>query len=113
MSRGIFSRHASFLAMPFLFVLFLATAARAETLYGVNTANQLVRFDSATPGTLSVVGTISGLQSGEDVVGIDFRPATGQLYALGSTSRLYVINKTTAAAAYVASLSTPLSGTAF
>ena len=108
-----FSRHASFLALPFLFVLFLAAAASAETLYGVNTSNQLVRFDSATPGTLATVGTISGLQAGEDVVGIDFRPATGQLFALGSTSRLYVINKTTAGATFVATLSTTLSGTAF
>jgi hypothetical protein len=99
--------------MPFLFVLFFAAAASAETLYGVNASNQLVRFDSATPGTLVTVGTISGLQAGEDVVGIDFRPATGQLYALGSASRLYVIDKTTASAAFVASLSTALSGTAF
>ena len=113
MFTGIFTRRASFGAAPFLLVLFLAAAVNAETLYGVNASNQLVRFDSATPGTLSVVGTISGLQSGEDVVGIDFRPATGQLYALGSASRLYVINKTTAAAAFVAALSTPLSGTSF
>ena len=113
MLTGFFTRRTSFWAMPFLFVLFLSAAASAETLYGVTTANQLVRFDSATPGTLTTVGAITGLQTGEDVVGMDFRPATGLLYALGGTSRLYVVNKTTAAATFVASLSTPLNGTAF
>jgi hypothetical protein len=109
-----FARHKSFLAVPFLFVLlFVAANANAATLYGVNTSNALIRFNSATPGTTTTVGTISGLQPGEDVVGIDFRPATGQLYALGSTSRLYVINKMTGAAVFVAALSTPLSGTSF
>jgi hypothetical protein len=81
MFTGAFTRHASFGAMPFLLVLFFAAAnVNAETLYGVNTANQPVRFDSATPGTLAAIGTISGLQAGEDVLGIDFRPAIGQLY---------------------------------
>ncbi len=116
MFRGTFARHRSFLAVPFLFVLFFGAAVlsvNAATLYGVNTSNQLVRFNSATPGTVATVGAISGLQPGEDVVGIDFRPATGQLYALGSASRLYVIDKMTGAAVFVAALSTPLSGTSF
>jgi len=115
MIRETFARHLSMWAMPFLFVLFFGAAlsVNAATLYGVNTSNQLVSFNSSTPGTVATIGTITGLQGGEDVVGIDFRPATGQLYALGSTSRLYVINKTTGAATLVASLSTPLSGTSF
>ncbi|HEY8563137.1 MAG TPA: DUF4394 domain-containing protein [Pyrinomonadaceae bacterium] len=98
-----------------MFVLFSAAAGTvsAATLYAVNASNELVRFDSAAPGTVSTVGAISGLQPGENILGIDFRPATGQLYALGSASRLYVINKTTGAAVFVAALSTPLSGTSF
>ena len=40
----------------------------------------------------------SGLQSGEKLIAIDFRPATGQLYALGNTSRLYFINLQTGVA---------------
>src|SRR3954463_12181569 len=62
------------------------------TAFGVTTANALVRFDTATPGTIISSTPITGLQSGESVLGIDFRPATGDLYALGSTSRLYIIN---------------------
>lgn len=89
------------------------TVTAAATVYGVNTSNQLVRFNSATPGTVVMVGAITGLQGGENVVGIDFRPATGQLYALGSNSRLYILNRMTAAATFVVTLSTPLNGTNF
>ena len=35
---------------------------------------------------------ITGLLGGETILGIDFRPATGALYGLGSTSRLYTID---------------------
>jgi hypothetical protein len=41
------------------------------------------------------------LQPNESIAGIDFRPATGQLYALGSTSRLYTLNTATGAATQV------------
>lgn len=43
---------------------------------------QLVRFAATTPGTTTSVA-ITGVTAGENLVGIDFRPATGQLYALG------------------------------
>ena len=55
--------------------------------------NQLVRFGATSPGNVTTVGPITGLQSGENVLGIHFRPETGQLYALGSNSRIYQINK--------------------
>src|SRR5215204_2232948 len=102
-------------AVLFLLGFFAVGAMQinAATLYGVTTGNSLMRFDSATPGTVTTVGAITGLQGGENVLGIDFRPATGQLFALGSNSRLYTIDKTTGAATFVATLSTALSGTEF
>jgi len=77
--------------------------------------NQLARFDLSSPFSVTPVGMITGLQSGETILGIDFRPATGQLYGLGSTSRLYIIDTTTAAARQVGTgqFSTLLNGTAF
>lgn len=85
----------------------------AETIYAVTSNNTLLTFDSATPGTTSSVA-ITGLQSGESVLAIDLRPATGQLYGLGSTSRLYTINPATGAATAVDGPFSPvLSGTAF
>jgi hypothetical protein len=79
----------------------LSSAAYAVPAFGVTTTNQLIRFDTATPQNITTVGTISGLQAGETIVGIDFRPATAQLFALGSSSRLYTINRDTGAATQV------------
>lgn len=62
-------------------------------LIGVSANNQVVRFNTNNPGpgTITTVA-ITGLQDNETIRGIDFRPATGQLFALGSTNRLYTIN---------------------
>jgi hypothetical protein len=67
-------------------------------LYGLTTAGGLVTFDSLAPGTVSSPITITGLQTGETLLGLDARPSTGQLYGIGSTSRVYVIDTTSGAA---------------
>ncbi len=65
-------------------------------------AQSLNQFDSATPGVpTSPAVNISGLGTGETLLGIDFRPATGQLYGLGSGSRLYTVNTVTGVASLV------------
>ena len=57
---------------------------------------------------------ISGLQQNESILGIDFRPLNGQLYGLGSTSRLYTINTSSGVATAVGGqFSTLLSGFSF
>ncbi len=81
----------------------IAVVTRVETIFAVNTNNQLLSFNSGTPGNVTT-RTISGLQGGESVVGIDFRPATGQLFALTNGSRLYTINTTTAVAIAVSGI---------
>lgn len=73
----------------------------APNVVVVTTNNRLIGFNAQTPGLPIASGAIIGLQAGENVVGIDFRPANGQLYALGSTSRLYTLNLLTAAATEV------------
>lgn len=103
---------AFFLLFSFFFAQ-TAVAQASATVYAVTSTNSLVRFSASTPGTLTTIGPVTGLQGGENVVGIDFRPATGELFAVGSNSRLYVINTTTAAATFVAALSTTLNGTSF
>jgi Domain of unknown function (DUF4394) len=88
--------------------------AEAELLTGVSTTNVLETFDSATPGTIIASVSVTGLQGGENLLAIDFRPANGVLYGLGSTSRLYTINPTTGAASQVGVAGAiTLSGTAF
>ena len=66
---------------------------------------QLARFSGATPGTATNVA-ISGIAAGEVLVGIDFRPQTGQLYGLAvaeatDTATLYLLDPQTGAAAAV------------
>jgi len=68
-----------------------ATADAAELLYGVDTQNRLVTFTSDTPAAISRV-PFTGLPAGEQIVGLDVRPAGNQLFALSSASRLYRIN---------------------
>ena len=81
--------------------------------YAITANNELSIFNPLSPSP--VVKPLSGLQSGETILGIDFRPVNGQLYALGSTSRIYTINASSGAAAVVgtAPLTTVLSGTEF
>ncbi len=76
----------------------LTRAPAAVTVFGVTDTNTLVRFAPGAPQTVATVGTISGLQAAENVHGIDFRPANGRLYALGSSGRVYRVNVLTAAA---------------
>ncbi|MDF7811952.1 DUF4394 domain-containing protein [Hymenobacter sp. YC55] len=80
--------------------------------YAITPANSLLIFNPVNPSS-TVAKPLTGLEANETVVGIDFRPVNGQLYALGSHSRLYTVNTSSGAAAFVASLSTPLAGTAF
>ncbi len=76
--------------------LFLANSARAELLYGLTQGQQLVTFDSQTRSINSAVG-ITGL-GGDSLIGIDFRPSTGELYGFSSGNRFFKINTATGAA---------------
>ncbi|ADB42205.1 DUF4394 domain-containing protein [Spirosoma linguale] len=79
--------------------------------YAIDGANNLLIFNPMNPAPIAKV--LTGLQPSEVLYGIDFRPANGQLYAIGSSSRLYTINTANGAATQVGSgpLSTLLSGT--
>jgi hypothetical protein len=72
----------------------LAMPVCAETIYGISElgGQSVISFDSSNPGALLSGAAISGLQPGETIKGIDFRPAATELYALGSSSRLYTLN---------------------
>jgi Domain of unknown function (DUF4394) len=78
------------------------STAKAERVFGLETNNTLFTFDSATPGTTTTVGALSGsLLAGQSFVGMDFRPATKELIAMSyNTSTLqgflYKVNTSTA-----------------
>jgi hypothetical protein len=75
-----------------------APARAAEALYVVTEGNSLVTVHSDSPGNARSTVSLSGLQEGEKILAIDVRPKTGQLYALGSTSRVYFVNTASGAA---------------
>ena len=83
-------------------------------------SGQLISFNRATPQTLVGSVVISGLASGETLLGIDQRPADGLLYGLGSGGRLYTLDPATGVATLKSTLRaatgdsfTALAGTAF
>jgi hypothetical protein len=92
----------------------LSSPASAELIYGiaaVGNSTALLSWDSSAPGSILSGSFVAGLQSNETIVGIDFRPATGQLYALGTSSRLYTLNTANGAASAVAgAFAPPLNG---
>jgi hypothetical protein len=88
-------------------------SAQAQLVFGLTTADRLVTFDASTPGTTTLVGTITGLVGGDSVVGMDFRVQDGFLYAVGSGSNLYTIDTSTAAATLIGNFGTVLAGAAF
>lgn len=73
--------------------------------YALN-EQKLVKYSTSKPEKELHSVSISGLQANEKIVGLDFRPATGELYGLGSTSRLYTIDPANGKATLVAALTT-------
>lgn len=81
-----------------------------RTLQGGNTAvaldaagTGLLRFNTNTPGTTTAAGATLTFGAGEVLAGLDWRPATGQLFALGvdaaaDTATLYVVDPQTGGA---------------
>jgi hypothetical protein len=91
-----------------------ATASAAEELAAVTNSNKVLTFASDSPGNIDTAYPIAGLPSGEKIVGIDRRPATGQLYALGKTGTIYVLDPSSGATRKVAGPITPaLTGSTF
>ncbi|WP_051675990.1 DUF4394 domain-containing protein [Polaromonas glacialis] len=80
-------------------------------VYALTEGSRLASFDPATPTTLTASVPVSGLVTGESVLGIDFRPANGKLYALTSTARLLTVDADTGASTVVATLSTDAADT--
>jgi Domain of unknown function (DUF4394) len=69
----------------------------SRLFYATNTAGKLLRFNSDNPSKLRSK-QITGLPMGVSIKGIDFRPASGDLYALGSDRVVYRLNPNTAIA---------------
>jgi hypothetical protein len=75
-----------------------AAVADRVTLLGLTPDDKIVTFTTDGPSTLVSTVAVTGLATGEHLVDIAFRPVNATLYGVGTTSRLYSINRTTGAA---------------
>ena len=92
------------------------TDARTEgTLLAVTSTNNLISFNQATPGAIIRNIPITGLVTGDQVVGLSARATNSVLYAVSQTSRLYTLSTVNGAATLVSPTPflTPLNGAAF
>ncbi|RZK61233.1 MAG: DUF4394 domain-containing protein [Hymenobacter sp.] len=114
---------AKALAASTLLIGASALPAAAQTAYGLLTTIALtgtasvnvVTFQATAPGTFTVNVPITGLAAGQALVGLDTRPATGQLFALGyndsnNQAQLYTLNATTGALTAVGTTQTLVLG---
>lgn len=85
----------------------LLGSAHAQTLVGITTDDKIFTMANvASPGVISTPVSITGITSGQAIVGADYRPLTGELYVLGynavnGNTQLYRVNTTTAVATAV------------
>lgn len=87
---------------------------REEKAVALTAANKLLKFNAGRPGRILATVSVTGLQPGETLLGIDYRVSKEQLYALGSSGRLYTIDDETGAASVVGSpFAVKLEGTQF
>lgn len=90
-----------------------STGQQVLGVFGVTDDGRLIGFREATPQVVVDRGPISGFAGDMRLVGIDFRPATGDLYGLGDAGGIYTIDTHTAVATFRAQMNVALSGTFF
>ncbi len=86
----------------------------STTVFGLSQTttltSSLVSFEASTPNILSLNLPVTGIATGQVLVGIDFRPNTGELFGLGynptgTQAQVYRLDRTTAIAT---AIGTPL-----
>lgn len=80
---------------------------------GLTSDQRLVHFRTSKPGSVTSIGTVSGLAGDASLVGIDYRVQDGRLYGVGNAGGIYTLNTANAVATKVSQLSIALQGTLF
>lgn len=80
---------------------------------GLTSDQKLICFEEDDPDDAENIGLISGLNGDDRLVGIDYRPATGDLYGLGNNGGVYVVDDRSAQATLRSRLDVALDGTSF
>lgn len=76
-------------------------------VFALTEDQRLLRFSPVVPSAILAEVAISGLPEGETLLGIDVRPVSSTIYAVGSSSTLYWIDPETGVAEAVGAPFTP------
>jgi len=88
--------------------------SRNLEVVGLTSDQRLICFRTNKPGNARNIGGVNaGLVMDTKLVGIDYRPATGDLYGLGDQGGIYVIDPATAVVSLAARTNVALQGTSF
>lgn len=104
--RPVFPVNGRFFSLALAALLVLGSMqSKAQLIYGLS-GNQLISYDASNPAVLLNTVPITGITAGQTIEGMDFRPLTGQLYALGYNRatmdyQLYTIDLTSGEATAV------------
>lgn len=74
-----------------------------QVFYALTNQNVIAVYDAKDVRNIKSNLTITGLAAGENLLSMDFRPATGELYAVSNLSKLYIIDLPSGLARPVAS----------
>lgn len=85
-----------------------SAALKGTSFYALTTSNEIVHYLSGNPLQEKSTISITGLAPMENLLAIDFRPATGQLYGVSTASKIYVINLSTGMASAVGGVFMPM-----
>ena len=83
------------------------------TVVGLTSDQQVVCFREDRPRLIRSSAPVTGLAGDTGLVGIDHRPATGALYAIGDLGGVYIVDSPTGQVTKVAQMDVALSGGAF
>ncbi len=94
--------------------LAFAASAHAQVVYGLTTDNSIDVVNVSDPSNSIDGGFVMGLTQNEALIDIDFRPGTGELYAISSQDNVYTIDTDTFQATLLGNFGPPsLQGTSF
>lgn len=90
-------------------------APMGRTMYATTQDNRMAKFGSQNPNNSVTTVSFSGLAAGETVVGLDFGPRDGKLYAVSNQNRIYTVDTSTGATTAIGSsaFSPALTGASF
>jgi hypothetical protein len=85
----------------------------ALNVVGATADGRLICFSENNPASARTIGTVTGLSGDTALVGIDHRPANGELWGLGNAGGLYSVDAGSAVATKRSQVSVALEGSAF